>query len=46
LFDEQFTRNRRIVCTSLWSMWVFPLTLAALNFHFIVEFDFWRQSPS
>jgi hypothetical protein len=46
LFDEQFSRNRRIVCTSLWSMWVFPLTLAPLNFLLIVEYDFWRKSPS
>lgn len=46
LFDEQFSRNRRIVCTSLWSMWVFPLTLAPLNFLLIVEYDFWRQCPS
>jgi hypothetical protein len=46
LLDEQFSRNRRIVCTSLWSMWVFPLTLAPLNFLLIVEYDFWQQSPS
>jgi len=32
LFDEQFSRNRRIVCTSLWSMWVFSFNARATEF--------------